>query len=131
MNGPFAHAKLAEELKTVTNYFFLALVDDAPAGYLKLREGVDHPAMEGLPSIEIARIYVKSAFAGKGLGTALMHKALEVAGAKGKKRIWLGVWEKNEKAIGFYRSLGYQKFGSHIFMLGADPQTDWLMMREV
>lgn len=131
MNGPFAHELLAAELKVETNYFFLAFDGDRPAGYLKLREGEIFPEFGGLPSIEIARIYVPAACAGKGIGAALMQTALALAKEKGKKWIWLGVWEKNEKAIAFYQRFGFERFGSHVFMLGTDPQTDWLMKREV
>ena len=41
--------------------------------------------------------------------------------------VWLGVWEKNERAIAFYRKNGFVAFDTHIFKLGDDEQTDILM----
>ena len=53
--------------------------------------------------------------------------ALEVARQSGKRFAWLGVWEKNEKAIGFYQARGFRRSGTHDFMLGEDRQTDMIM----
>ena len=41
--------------------------------------------------------------------------------------LWLGVWEKNTKALAFYERVGFRKFGRHIFMLGNDRQEDFLL----
>ena len=41
--------------------------------------------------------------------------------------IWLGVWEKNTKAIRFYKKNGFIEFDKHIFNLGNDEQTDIMM----
>ena len=32
---------------------------------------------------------------------------------------------------GFYEKMGYEKFGTHIFDIGDDPQTDWMMWRRI
>jgi ribosomal protein S18 acetylase RimI-like enzyme len=48
-----------------------------------------------------------------------------------KQALWLGVWEKNERAINFYHRWGFEKFGEHDFILGDDVQTDWLMKKEL
>jgi ribosomal protein S18 acetylase RimI-like enzyme len=41
--------------------------------------------------------------------------------------LWLGVWEKNPNAIGFYERLGFKKVGTHAFRFGSEMQTDLLM----
>ena len=33
-----------------------------------------------------------------------------------KKKIWLGVWEKNENAIAFYKKMGFVQTGVHSFI---------------
>jgi len=47
------------------------------------------------------------------------------------KYIWLGVWEKNQKAIDFYEKNGFVPFDKHIFVLGDDKQTDIMMKMEL
>ncbi len=41
--------------------------------------------------------------------------------------MWLGVWEKNPRALRFYQKIGFQEFDKHIFTLGNEKQTDIMM----
>ena len=131
MKEQFSFDKLAAEVSDPENFFFIALEDHEPAGYLKLRLGETRPEFNRRPSIEIARIYVAARLLGKGVGPQLMQTAIDFAVSHAFQTIWLGVWEKNERAIRFYSSWGFRKFGTHIFVLGNDPQTDWLMYRDL
>jgi ribosomal protein S18 acetylase RimI-like enzyme len=45
--------------------------------------------------------------------------------------VWLGVWERNPRAIAFYKKLGFSEVGDHVFVLGTDPQRDIIMIREL
>ena len=56
-----------------------------------------------------------------------MDKALTLAREQGKSYVWLGVWEKNEKAIRFYNKNGFYKISTHTFVIGDDAQTDYIM----
>ena len=42
--------------------------------------------------------------------------------------MWLGVWERNPRAIAFYLKAGFVQVGSHVFMVGSDRQTDWVLV---
>jgi len=81
-------------------------------------------------AFEIERIYVLKPYLGKGMGNFLMDAALEIAYKMKPSYVWLGVWEKNERAIRFYEKYGFKVFGSHLFSLGNDIQTDLLMKLE-
>ena len=61
----------------------------------------------------------------------MMKKCLEIAYEMKKDVVWLGVWEHNLRAIDFYSKWGFEKFGTHVFILGDDPQTDWLMAKKL
>ena len=67
---------------------------------------------------EIERIYLIAAFQGKGLGKKLLTKVLNMGKEMGYKKVWLGVWENNFKAIRFYKKYGFKKFGQHNFFVG-------------
>ena len=41
--------------------------------------------------------------------------------------LWLGVWEQNFRALGFYRQQGFLAVGEHTFQLGADRQRDLIV----
>jgi ribosomal protein S18 acetylase RimI-like enzyme len=80
-------------------------------------------------AMEIARIYSMTNMIGKGVGKALMQASIDLAKEKGKEVIWLGVWEKNQRAIDFYIKWGFEKFDETDFLLGNDLQRDWLMRK--
>ena len=68
-----------------------------------------------------------SEFHGKRIGKLLFEKALQVTLNLKLKKIWLGVWECNFKAIEFYQRQGFEKFSEHVFVVGDKVDNDWLM----
>ena len=86
------------------------------------------PAMN--PS-EIQRIYVAKPWHGKGIAQDLMAVCLKEMVNRESDVVWLGVWERNPRAIAFYKKNGFTEVGSHIFPLGTDPQRDIIMVRPV
>lgn len=123
----FSIEKLRAELDNPDSSFYILLSNKEIAGYMKLNFGEKEYQKFGVPGLEIERIYIKSSFQGMGYGRQLMEKAINDARNKLKKKLWLGVWEKNENAITFYKHMGFEVVGSHLFMLGEDEQTDLLM----
>ena len=110
----------------------LATVDGIPAAYLKTNVGkAQTEPVEGRisqPSLEVQRIYVRLPYKRRGLGARLMGVALDEARAPAPAPIWLGVWERNTAALAFYERLGFTRFGEHVFQVGSDAQTDYLMV---
>jgi len=102
----------------------------AIAGFAQLR--VNHPP-EGIvvrAPVELKRFYVDKPWHGQGVARLLMEAAERAARARGAREFWLGVWERNERAQAFYRKCGFRKVGKQIFVVGTDPQTDDVMLRE-
>lgn len=127
----FTKGRLMLEVGQPENNFLLAYSGDEVAGYLKLREGKKLKELEGVKTMEIARLYVVTNFIGQGIGKRLMQTAIDIALEKQNEVVWLGVWERNHRAINFYRSWGFEKFGECDFLLGDDLQRDWLMKKEL
>ena len=121
-----AHQILAE-IEDPNSIMYVALIDDVIVGYAKLKSSEAPPELEATSHIEIERLYVSKKFHDKKVGLALMNTCIANAKQKNIAVIWLGVWEQNPRAINFYTRLGFEKFGSHIFQLGDDAQTDYLM----
>ncbi len=126
LDEQFGKEMLMEELKGEGNHFFLAYESNTVAGYVFLKER-SPAALASINAVEISRIYVRSSFIGKGIGKQLMETAISFAISKKLACIWLGVWENNLRAIRFYESFGFVKFGEQDFLLGRDIQRDWLM----
>lgn len=123
--------QLTHELNDTGSKFFLLYIDDSLCGYTKLRITERPEGLNATNPIEIERIYVAKEYHGRKAGAALMQYCIDYAIANGHDTIWLGVWEHNQKAIDFYIRWGFTFFGSHIFMLGPDAQTDVLMKKEL
>jgi ribosomal protein S18 acetylase RimI-like enzyme len=131
MNEQFTREMLMQEVSEPGNIFLLAFDEMTPVGYARLREGKRYPEFETKDSLEIARIYVINTYIGAGIGRELMRQCILTAKAMKKDILWLGVWEKNNRAISFYQHWGFEKFGEHDFILGNDVQKDWLMMKRL
>lgn len=126
LSEQFTREALMAEAGAAGNIFFIACIADEPAGYARLREDETDPTQ-----IEIARLYAAAAMIGKGVGKALMQACIDFARAQKKRNVWLGVWEKNERAILFYTAWGFEKVGEHDFRLGNDVQRDWIMQKQL
>jgi ribosomal protein S18 acetylase RimI-like enzyme len=130
MNVQFTKGRLMLEVGKPENIFLLAYADEKVAGYARLREKSDK-MFQYKPTLEIARIYAVSSMIGRGVGRKLMESAIAYARMLQKEIVWLGVWEKNVRAIEFYKKFGFEKFAEHDFILGDDVQKDWLMKKEI
>lgn len=123
----FTEAQFGEEMEEPSSSFYIAEIEGRLVAYTKLNLIPAQTDVQDPESLEIARLYVLEEFHGMGIGTILIEKARHFAKINGKKYMWLGVWEKNLKALEFYEHKGFKIFGSHPFPFGDEVQTDWLM----
>lgn len=126
----FSVAQLSEELNNPLSPFYVAELNNEVIGYLKLNTGEAQKENAHEHALEIERIYVLRDYLGKKVGQLLYNKAIEVAQQMKVKHVWLSVWEKNFRALSFYKKNGFVAFDEHVFMLGDDRQID-IMMKKV
>jgi ribosomal protein S18 acetylase RimI-like enzyme len=129
--GAFGTKVQAAELADAGTTFLIAEAGKQAAGYARL---VRAPAPACIPPgspIEIRRIYAVPAWLGRGVGAALMRACLAEASRQRCEVIWLDVWERNERAIAFYKRRGFVQVGTQAFVLGSDVQRDLLLARPV
>lgn len=109
------------------------LVEDAGVAiaYAQLRRDLMPDCVRGHAPIELWRFYVDTPAIGRGVAQRLMAAVNDAALAAGADTLWLGVWEHNARALAFYRKCGFHLVGSHVFVLGSDPQTDLIMQRGI
>ena len=123
LSKTYGEAQQLAELQDPGVITLIAEEGGAFAGFAQLRPG------EG--ELEVNRFYVDRSFQGRGLAQALMREAEAIAIAQGARRMWLGVWEKNHRALAFYAKCGFRDCGSHEFVVGTDVQTDRLMEKVI
>ncbi len=89
----------------------LAFMDESLVAYAQLRR---RPAPKGLSAaatVELRRFYLDRATQGRGVAPVLMAAVREAARSLGNGMLWLSVWERNPRAIGFYRKQGFHIAG--------------------
>jgi diamine N-acetyltransferase len=107
----------------------LADVDGQLVGYAQMRANPAPDCVAGVKPLEVWRFYVAAPWHGLGVAHALMKSVEMEARAQEAHSLWLGVWERNERAKSFYRKCGFADVGSQVFVLGTDAQTDRIMVR--
>ena len=96
-----------------------------------LRSGKSTPYVTDPTALEVQRFYVDRSCHGTGLAQTLMASCIEEAARRGARTLWLGVWERNPRAIRFYKAQGFVEIGTQIFVVGSDPQQDVVLSRPI
>ncbi|AII52523.1 GNAT family N-acetyltransferase [Hymenobacter sp. APR13] len=132
LDATFSPELQLAELNDPDTIFLLARMQQQLVGYAKLRLHSTLGQVEGkVPEerLEIERLYVLEDWTGTGLGAALMRRAIEEAREQKCRAVVLGVWEKNDRALEFYRRFGFKAAGQHEFRLGNDVQNDLILRK--
>jgi len=131
MTAAFGEAIQRTELEEPGVTVIFAERAGAATGYVLLREGRAPHVVGDFDALEIVRPYVRASAIGTGVGAVLMQRAIHEAASRGKEALWLGVWEKNTRAIDFYRRHEFFEAGTQPFLLGTDLQNDYVMVRRI
>ena len=128
----FGPEQQRRELADPDNTYLLAEQDGRLAGYALVRAGGETPeCVATRPSVEVVRFYVDRPWHGRSVAALLMAECEAEARRRSARGMWLGVWERNDRAVAFYRKCGFRDVGSHEFVLGTDVQRDRVMEREL
>jgi len=127
----FSPEKQARELADPASRFLIAESGGQVVGYTRLYFGPAPAAVVGHPPMEIARFYARRPFIGQGVGARLMQACLDEAAAENCVVVWLATWERNPRALAFYRRWGFVQVGTATFQLGDDFQHDLILARPV
>ncbi|MCJ8159880.1 GNAT family N-acetyltransferase [Sphingomonas sp. LaA6.9] len=128
--GPHGVAAYAGYLADPESRCWLAEISEtgSPIGY-QLLTVPDLPVDIVPGDIELKRIYIFSNYHGGGLARRLMETAIEEARAMGRKRLLLGVYAENPRAIAFYTKMGFEMAGERWFTVGTRDFYDKVMAR--
>ncbi|WP_354501033.1 GNAT family N-acetyltransferase [Mycetocola sp. 2940] len=81
------------------------------------------------PTIELSKVYVLPGSHGLGVAAPLMQATLDAARSTGAAGIWLGVNQRNPRALRFYEKSGFSIVGEKTFSLGPELHHDFVMER--
>jgi GNAT superfamily N-acetyltransferase len=131
LKSSFGLDQQTRELLDPNEITLLAYRDEVLVGFAQVRRNAPPPGVVLERPIELHRFYVDRPAHGKGVAQRLMRAARQAAAGFEGRQLWLGVWEKNPRAIAFYQKVGFVIAGSTIFIVGSDPQTDRVMVANV
>ncbi len=128
LDSTFDVPKIERSIGKPENAYWLARRNALPVGYAKLKYPSALPGKPGGDAAQLQKIYVLREFLGDGIGRALMTPMLHAA-SRLAPLIWLDVLSQNERAIGFYTTLGFVPIGDDSFTIGAQRFLFHLMAR--
>ena len=79
MRKAFSREQTERELAEADAIFLLAEIENAPAGYVKLKIGSREEPITAENPIELCRLYSHQKYLGKGVGAKLMDESLKIA----------------------------------------------------
>lgn len=120
----YGTAQQEAELRDPAMTSFLVEQDGEAIGYAQVRSGPAPACVTGAEPIELFRFYLDQVWKGRGIAGPLMDTVIAEARSRQAGLIWLGVWEKNPRAIAFYGKCGFVDVGWQSFMVGTDLQRD-------
>jgi ribosomal protein S18 acetylase RimI-like enzyme len=127
----YSEASQASEISDPSMCTLVSEHEGELIGFAQLRWGRAPACVIARWPAEIYRLYVVAAWHGRGIAQTLMDASLEEMKRHESDIAWLGVWERNPRAISFYNKCGFVEVGAHDFLLGADLQRDIVMVRSV
>ena len=132
VEATFTNEIIEKELLDAYSTYYISEYEGIPIGYFKIRfNNHEENQFAGPNSAELQRIYLTKDKKGMGFGKKQLIYSENIAKLLGYEVLWLGVWEKNLNAIGFYQKNGYDIFGSHPFLFGGELQKDYLMRKTI
>ena len=132
LDESFKEEEIKSELQNPDITYLIAIDENKePVGYAKLNREEKPEELNGIPSIQLQRIYVRQNTKGKKIGALMMQKCMDIAKNENRKFIWLTVWEENKSAIDFYFKWGFEICGHRYFRIGKKIDDDYMMKKEV
>jgi diamine N-acetyltransferase len=108
-----------KELSNEKNHFYLIKFNEVIVGYtLVIFDKKEAQILTENPAY-LSRIYLLEAYYGLGLGRQLFDFIKSICIENQQSGIWLNVWVENQRAIQFYKKLGFEIVGKSDYQISA------------
>ena len=111
--------KLTKSIRKENNIYLLAMLNDQPAGFSKIKKHSLNEQIESIAQMELQKIYVLNEYRGRGVGSALLNEIMVLTRESCPDYIWLDTHVSNVNAIRLYEKNGFNKIGKYFFTIGS------------
>lgn len=125
----FASTAIRRALADDATNYLVATIADQAVGYSKCAAPAPPPCVTPTQTIELVNLYVHPAHQGRGIGRALLHRAVQEAHTSGFTTMSLCVWQENRTALNFYQRLGFVAIGQTEILVDGVVFADWVMQK--
>ena len=131
LNTNYGLEQQAAELTDPLVTTILARLSGELVAYAQVRQNPPPPCVTHASPVELHRFYVDRRAHGTGLASSVMREVQQAVCEFGGRHIWLGVWERNPRAIAFYKKVKFVDVGSQFYMVGPDRQVDRVLVARI
>ena len=130
----FAVTRVAQTLEDPASTILVVVSGHSSwIAYAELHQGapttvITRP-LPGAAPMEIVRFYVDQPWHGRGVAQYLMNACEEQARAQGCDALWLQAWQEADRALRFYKKVGFGVYGTAVFTFGARADGDLILSR--
>jgi ribosomal protein S18 acetylase RimI-like enzyme len=111
LDKTYSTEKITASLSKPNNIYAVAETQEGIVGFLKLKLNCSHDLIQDAHQLQLQKIYVLPQSADAGIGSKLMLEAEKRILSEAPDCAWLMVYEKNHRAISFYKQFGYGIIG--------------------
>jgi diamine N-acetyltransferase len=123
----FTPEEVAAQIRDPASTVLLAWQGETLIGYAQVLQSEAPPCVTGPAPVELARLYLAQDAIGLGLGARLMLAVQARVRELGGRTVWLGVYDRNQRAIAFYRKFGFVEVGGKEFIFAGQVVIDPVM----
>lgn len=124
----FSSENIKALVQNDANYFALVEIDAVLAGFALVLQSEPERCIEYSNVLEIDKFYIQSRFHGKGVALFLMEHLKEYCRDEKKDALWLSVWHRNDRAIGFYKKQDFKDVGECFFTIEGSKHLNKVML---
>lgn len=130
MSQNFNETTFTKELSVEKNQFYILSYDEVVVGYTLVIFNQKDTQIIVENCAYLSRIYLLEEYYGLGLGKKLFDFIKTLCQQNNQNGIWLRVWVENQRAIQFYKKLGFEIIGKsdyHISETHSNPNHNMLL----
>ena len=105
--------KVEQEILDPNNLHFIVYKEEEALGYLKININAKSNGIIQEDALELERIYIDIDRIQQSIGSAMMNFVFDLAKKKNKKSIYLKAMDSADKALSFYKKLGFEIIGDY------------------